>query len=82
MRPAASPSNKYGPIRPRVKEQEVTGVTINAAGLLPGAEGVTWLILKTPLEISSAQLDTFAKPYSHNARPIQPLGSRVVEVSQ
>jgi carbonic anhydrase len=80
------------------KEQEVTGVTINAAGLLPEniayytypgslttppcTEGVNWLILKTPMDISSAQIDTFAKLYPHNARPIQPLGSRVVKVSQ
>jgi carbonic anhydrase len=80
------------------KEETVPGVEINASGLLPKntayytypgslttppcTEGVTWLILKTPVDLSSEQIDTFAKIYPHNARPIQPLGDRVVKASK
>jgi carbonic anhydrase len=34
------------------------------------------------VDLSSEQIDTFAKIYPHNARPIQPLGDRVVKASK
>jgi carbonic anhydrase len=40
-----------------------------------------WLVLKTPVEISDAQIDQFAHFYKHNARPVQPLSGRVVSES-
>jgi carbonic anhydrase len=48
----------------------------------PCTEGVTWLVLKTPVELSGAQIDRFAHFYKHNARPVQPLGGRVVSESR
>jgi carbonic anhydrase len=80
------------------KEQAPAGVEINAAALLPQplgyytfagslttppcSEGVTWLVLKSPEEISAGQIEAFAKLYPHNARPIQPLNGRPVEQSE
>jgi carbonic anhydrase len=48
----------------------------------PCTEGVTWLVLKTPVEVSSAQIATFAHLYSHNARPVQPRNGRVIRVTK
>ena len=76
-------------------QEEVAGLEFNPAGLLPGdtsyytymgsqtappcSEGVTWFVLKTPVDISTEQIDVFAKLYPHDARPIQPLNGRVVK---
>jgi carbonic anhydrase len=75
-------------------EKKAPGIRINAAGLLPAnrayytyrgslttppcTEGVTWFILKTPIEASNDQINAFAALFPHNARPIQPLGARMV----
>jgi carbonic anhydrase len=80
------------------KELEITGVTINAGALLPQTlgyytfegslttppctEGVTWFVLKTPTEVSSDEVTTFAKLYPCNARPIQPTGRRKILETQ
>lgn len=79
-------------------EHEVPGVEINPASLLPRdtgyytymgsqtappcTEGVTWFVLKTPMEISAVEIDAFAKLYPHDVRPVQPLNGRVVKESQ
>ncbi|MGB6383590.1 MAG: carbonic anhydrase family protein [Terriglobales bacterium] len=80
------------------KEQEIAGVEVNPAELLPHdtayytymgsvtappcTEGVTWFVLKIPVEISPEEIDAFAKLYPHDVRPIQPLNGRVVKESQ
>lgn len=80
------------------EEQAIAGVQINATALLPHAtayytyegslttppctEGVTWLVLKTPRVISTDQIDSFAKIFPNNARPIQPVNGRVVKESR
>jgi carbonic anhydrase len=48
----------------------------------PCTEGVTWFVLKTPVEISDAQIATFAKRYPHDVRPVQALNGRVVKATQ
>ena len=48
----------------------------------PCSEGVRWLVLKTPVEASPAQLSQFGKRYPMNARPTQPLNGRVIEESK
>lgn len=48
----------------------------------PCSEEVRWQVLKTPVELSKAQLTAFKKLYKMNARPVQPLNDRSVEVSQ
>jgi carbonic anhydrase len=80
------------------KEQEVAGVEVNPADLLPRnsayymymgsltappcTEGVTWIVLKMPVEISPGQIAAFAKLYPHDVRPLQPLNGRIVKESQ
>ena len=79
-------------------QEEVAGFEVNPAGLLPHdaayytymgsltappcTEGVTWFVLKTPVDISEEEIYAFAKLYPHDVRPIQPLNGRVVEESQ
>ena len=80
------------------KEQEISGAEMNPGGLLPRnisyytymgsqtappcTEGVTWFVLKTPMEISAEEIAAFAKLYPHDVRPVQPLNGRVVKESQ
>ncbi|MFT3815031.1 MAG: carbonic anhydrase family protein [Acidovorax sp.] len=70
----------------------------NAADLLPAARGyyafngslttppcsenVAWQVLKTPVEMSRAQLAAFRQLYPMNARPVQPLNGRSVQASR
>jgi carbonic anhydrase len=79
------------------QELAIAGVEVNPAGLLPHdngyfmymgsltappcTEGVTWFVLKTPVDISTEQLNAFAKLYPHDVRPLQPLNGRVVKAS-
>lgn len=79
-------------------EQDVAGVELNPADLLPAdtayytyegsltappcTEHVTWFILKTPLELSAGQIEAFAKRYPHDVRPVQPLNGRTVKESR
>ena len=74
------------------KENDVSGVQINAYGLLPQnkdyytfkgslttppcTEGVSWYVLKTPGQISADQIARFGRIYPMNARPVQPLNDR------
>jgi len=44
----------------------------------PCTQGVNWVILKTPIEISADQISAFAKLYANDARPVQPLNNRRV----
>ena len=76
------------------KEEVSTSVMIDPSGLLPPqrgyyaysgslttppcTEGVTWFVLKAPVNLSEAQIKRFSTLYTHNARPVQPLHGRVV----
>jgi len=80
------------------KEQEIAGVDIHPAGLLPRdaaysmymgsltappcTEGIPCFALKTPMEISLQHINAFATLYPHDVRPLQPLSRRVVKESQ
>ena len=44
----------------------------------PCSEGVQWIVLKTPIEISKIQSERFITTIGPNARPIQPLGEREI----
>jgi carbonic anhydrase len=79
-------------------EHAIAGVEINPAGLLPRnaayytyegsltappcTEGVTWFVLKAPVDVSQKQIDAFARLFPHDVRPPQPLNGRVVRESQ
>jgi carbonic anhydrase len=80
------------------KSIENASVSVNVADLLPSdhayytylgslttppcSEGVTWYVLKTPVQLSSEQVAAFAKVYPMNARPIQPLNGRELLASK
>jgi len=76
-------------------ETDVAGQTVNMRNFLPEhhgyytfdgslttppcSENVRWLVLKTPVEASEAQLKQFEARYAHNVRPTQPLNGRMIE---
>jgi carbonic anhydrase len=76
-------------------EQAIAGVDIDPTGLLPHelshfeymgslsappcTEGVVWFVLRTPVEVSPAQIAAFARLYPHDVRPVQPLNGRIVK---
>jgi carbonic anhydrase len=78
-------------------EHEIAGVEVDPSGLLPRelgyfmyagsqtappcTEGVTWIVLKTAVEVSPAEIEAFAKLYPHDIRPLQPLNGRIVKES-
>jgi carbonic anhydrase len=80
------------------KEEEIPRVAVDPGGLLPRnagyymytgsltappcSEGVTWFVLKTPVDVSREQIGAFAKLYPHDVRPVQPLNGRIVEESR
>lgn len=45
----------------------------------PCDEKVHWYLLKSPIEVSPAQIQKFKDIYSHNSRSINPLNGRIVE---
>ncbi|MBM3337724.1 MAG: carbonic anhydrase family protein, partial [Betaproteobacteria bacterium] len=48
----------------------------------PCTEDVKWHVMRQPIEISYAQLAAFKKLYKMNARPVQPLNGRRVQMLQ
>ena len=80
------------------QEQEIAGIEVNPAGLLPHnlayymyvgsvtappcTEGVTWYVLRTPVDISPKQIEAFARLYPHDVRPAQALNGRILKESE
>jgi carbonic anhydrase len=76
------------------KEEKVEGLKINPMDLVPADHGyyrfpgslsnpfcneaVTWFLLKTPIEMSQAQIDLYKKYYHNTARPLQPANDRPI----
>lgn len=70
----------------------VADVTVNADELLPAdrsyyrfngslttppcSEGVKWIMLSEPIELSQAQIDAFTAIFNDNYRPVQPFNDR------
>jgi carbonic anhydrase len=46
----------------------------------PCSEGVSWNIFVEPITVSEEQIETFAKIYQVDARPLQPINNRVVQL--
>lgn len=46
----------------------------------PCSEGVSWLLMSTPVSISEWQLKDFQEAYNGNNRPIEPLNGRTVQI--
>jgi carbonic anhydrase len=80
------------------RTRERQDVMINAAQLLPAdpayysfmgslttppcTEGVQWLVMKTPVEISRDQISHFAALYPMNARPLQASNDRLIKAGK
>jgi carbonic anhydrase len=83
-------------IPPADKTNTFKNIPINAADLLPATksyysyagslttppctEGVKWHVLTTGISLSSKQIAIFKKLYPVDARPIQPIGDRQIEL--
>jgi carbonic anhydrase len=80
------------------KEAAIANVTIDATALLPASkayytfegslttppcsEGVKWLVLKAPVKVTDDEIAAFGKIYPKNARPIQPVNGRAIQVTR
>ncbi|MCO6451398.1 MAG: carbonic anhydrase family protein [Caldilineales bacterium] len=78
--------------------EAVPGAQVNAIDLMPGqktywrysgslttppcSEGVTWLVMNNPVEVSSEQIGAYTAIYDHNFRPTQAMNSREFIVGQ
>ena len=76
------------------KETHIDGIVVNAHDLLPRSqdyyrfvgslttppcsEGVQWYVFKEPVEASRQQIQAFSALIGNNARPVQPVGHRLV----
>jgi carbonic anhydrase len=47
----------------------------------PCSEGVLWMVMKQPTQLSAEQIAIFAKLYPMNARPIQSTAGRLIKES-
>ena len=45
----------------------------------PCSEGVLWLVMKNPVQISAEQISIFARLYRNNARPVQNAAGRLIK---
>jgi carbonic anhydrase len=45
----------------------------------PCTEGVLWLVMKQPVQVSQQQVDIFSRLYRNNARPVQPTNGRLIK---
>jgi carbonic anhydrase len=48
----------------------------------PCSEEVSFFIMRTPIEMSAAQLGSFKKVFNMNARPVQPLNGRTIQATE
>lgn len=48
----------------------------------PCSEGVSWVVLENPVELSRAQIAKLTNLMHDNARPVQPLGTRTIKATQ
>ncbi len=78
--------------------RKVASVNINAIDLLPTdrsyyrfkgsitippcSEGIEWIVLKTPVEVSDEQIKQFSQVVGANARPVQPVYSRTLYMTE
>ncbi|MFY9511044.1 MAG: carbonic anhydrase family protein [Rubrivivax sp.] len=48
----------------------------------PCSEGVLWMVMRSPVQVSQEQVDIFARLYPMNARPVQQASGRLIKQSQ
>jgi carbonic anhydrase len=90
--PAYAPIMQNLPTQVSQQSTLVRGVTVDANQLLPAqrgywryngslttppcTEGVKWLVMTTPVELSEAQIAAFTNIFKSDARPVQPFNAR------
>jgi carbonic anhydrase len=47
----------------------------------PCDEGVLWMVMQQPVQVSREQIGIFSRLYPMNARPLQPVGTRLIQAS-
>jgi carbonic anhydrase len=47
----------------------------------PCSEGVLWMVMQQPVQISADQIGVFARLYPMNARPVQQASGRLIKQS-
>ena len=47
----------------------------------PCTEGVLWMVMKTPVQVSAEQIGIFSRLYPMNARPVQAASGRLIKES-
>lgn len=83
---------------PDGSKAKTKAISLNAADLLPNnknylsyegslttppcSEGVSWNVLLEPIEVSPEQVESFGSLHPYNARPIQPINGRSIELRQ
>ncbi len=45
----------------------------------PCTEGVSWFVMKQAIDVAGSDIENFKSIYPMNARPVQPVGGRVIE---
>jgi len=86
----------FGNLPAEVGEPDAHGMEVNAADMLPAghaydtysgslttppcSQGVRWLVLTDPVELSAGQIEAFHALFENNARPVQPLNERELMV--
>ncbi len=89
---SAAYADVFANLPPEEAEVTTLDATVSAMDMLPAAktyftytgslttppcsEGVRWLLLDTPIELSVAQIEAFAAIFEVNARPVQPVNAR------
>jgi carbonic anhydrase len=48
----------------------------------PCSEGVLWMVMRQPVQVSQSQIDIFTRLYPMNARPVQSAAGRLIKQSQ
>lgn len=48
----------------------------------PCTEGVLWIVMKQPVQVSDDQVRIFSRLYRNNSRPVQPTGDRLIKESR
>ncbi len=48
----------------------------------PCTEGVMWMVMRQPVQVSLDQISIFSRLHPMNARPLQPQGDRLVKISR
>lgn len=48
----------------------------------PCTEGILWLVMKQPIQVSEEQIAVFSRFYRNNARPVQPTNDRIIKESR